>query len=175
MAALSGVSADTIRHYEKLGLIPKPVRTEGGYRLYHPIESPACVQVIRSALEAGFSLKELAAIFKGRDGGGAPCKRVAKLAALKVEVLEEQIIELTRLRDWLRTVLGEWRRTLAQTPAGRPSGLLESLVTLENPTEVNLSKGQINENRLFSSLRNGGSSNIGRCRFAGASAASKRC
>jgi DNA-binding transcriptional MerR regulator len=71
LGASASVSPDTIRHYEKLGLLVKPVRTEGGYRLY-PAEALQSVRTVRSALKAGFSLAELAEIFKERDAGGAP-------------------------------------------------------------------------------------------------------
>lgn len=118
LASLSNVSADTIRHYEKLGLLAKPLRTRGGYRLY-PAEAQLRIRTIRSALKAGFSLSELAEIFKERDSGGAPCRRVAALASQKIEALESQIVELTGLRDWLKTTLGGWQQTLAQTAPGR--------------------------------------------------------
>jgi DNA-binding transcriptional MerR regulator len=144
LAALSGVSADTIRHYEKLGLLAKPIRSQGGYRLY-PSEAPARVQTIRSGLKAGFSLAELAEFFKERDAGGAPCKRVAALAARKIEAIEAQIVELTELRDWLRATLGDWQETLSRTPPGRPARLLESLAKSQNSTRNTVSKGQVNE------------------------------
>lgn len=89
LATLCGVSADTIRHYEKLGLLTKPVRSQGGYRLY-PENALVRVQTIRSSLKAGFRLAELAEIFNERDAGGAPCKRVAALAAQKIELLEAE-------------------------------------------------------------------------------------
>src|SRR5580658_7961822 len=52
LGAATGVSADTIRHYEKLGLLEKAVRSDGGYRLYDP-SVVTRVQTIRSAVKAG--------------------------------------------------------------------------------------------------------------------------
>lgn len=130
LAALSGVSADTIRHYEKLGLLPKPTRTDGGYRLY-PEEARTRAQIIGSALKAGFSLAELAQVFKQRDAGIAPCRQVAGLAAQKVAQLQERIDELTALRDWLGNVLEVWHRRLSETAPGKPARLLELLTQLE--------------------------------------------
>jgi DNA-binding transcriptional MerR regulator len=126
LGAAAGVSADTIRHYEKLGLFAKPLRTEGGYRLY-PSHAMLRLQTIRSALKAGFSLTELGGIFRERDAGGTPCRRVAGMASQKITALDRQIAELTELRDWLSTTVRDWNKRLEQTPSGRRAGLLESL------------------------------------------------
>ncbi len=67
LGAATGVSADTIRHYEKLGLL-MACRSDGGYRLYDP-SAIIRVQTIRSAVKAGFTLAELSGIFRERDAG----------------------------------------------------------------------------------------------------------
>ena len=72
LAQRSGVSTDTLRHYERMGLLARPQRTLGGYRAYEP-QALDRVLVVRRALSIGFSLCELAAIFRIRDCGGAPC------------------------------------------------------------------------------------------------------
>jgi DNA-binding transcriptional MerR regulator len=144
LASLANVSADTIRHYEKRGLLAKPLRTRGGYRLYPP-EAQVRIQTIRCVLRAGFSLSELAEIFKERDSGGTPCRRVASLASQKIEALEAQIVNLTNLRDWLKTTLGGWQQTLAQTAPGRPARLLESIAMQETPAREGTTKGKTNE------------------------------
>jgi len=66
LADASGVSADTVRHYERLGLLPRTVRTAAGYRRFPP-ESVDRVRLIQRALTVGFSLRELAAILERRD------------------------------------------------------------------------------------------------------------
>jgi DNA-binding transcriptional MerR regulator len=126
LGAATGVSADTIRHYEKLGLLKKAVRSDGGYRLYDPSVITR-VQTIRSAVKAGFSLAELSGIFRERDSGGAPCHRVAGMAAEKVESLKKQIGELTELKDWLTSTVNAWHKRLERTPPGKHAGLLDSL------------------------------------------------
>jgi DNA-binding transcriptional MerR regulator len=128
LGAATGVSADTVRHYEKLGLLAKPLRTNGGYRLY-PCDAMLRVQTIRTALKAGFSLTELAGIFRERDAGGTPCWRVAGMAKDKITALDRQIAELSELRDWLSTEVADWNKRLEQTPSGKRAGLLESLAT----------------------------------------------
>src|SRR5579859_4344989 len=130
LGAAAGVSSDTIRHYEKLGLLAKPLRTGSGYRLY-PASAITRVATIRSALKAGFSLHELAGIFKERDGGGAPCRRVAEMAAEKVAGLDQQIEELNQLRGWLSTTLEQWDKRLEGTAPGEPAKLLETLAKTE--------------------------------------------
>jgi DNA-binding transcriptional MerR regulator len=126
LGAAVGVSADTIRHYEKIGALPKPPRTASGYRLY-PANSVARVGVIRKAMKAGFTLEELAEILKERDSGGTPCRRVAQMTTAKLALLNEQIAGLIQLRDWLSATLELWKKQLARTPAGKPARLLEML------------------------------------------------
>lgn len=70
LARLTGVSTDTLQHYERLGLLPLPSRTAGNYREYSSI-SRQRVELIRRALAIGFSLSELRGILAVRDRGGA--------------------------------------------------------------------------------------------------------
>jgi len=122
----AGVSTDTLRHYERLGLLKKPPRTQGGYRAYPP-ESLDRVLLIRNALACGFTLKELATVLRVRDGGGSPCRNVASLAREKVNTLSAQIAHLVRLRDSLKRTVDEWDRRLEKTPKHDRAHLLESL------------------------------------------------
>jgi len=144
LGAVTGVSADTIRHYEKLGLLKKAVRSDGGYRLYDA-SAITRVQTIRGAVKAGFSLAELSGIFRERDAGGAPCHRVAALAAEKVESLEQQIRQLIELRDWLASTLNAWQKRLEHTPTGKPAGLLDSLREGPSTDTSHAPKGRTNE------------------------------
>ncbi|MGD0158641.1 MAG: heavy metal-responsive transcriptional regulator [Terracidiphilus sp.] len=146
LGAAAGVSADTIRHYEKLGLLAKPMRTDGGYRLY-PSSALLRVQTIRSALKAGFGLTELTGIFRERDTGGAPCRRVANMASDKIKALDRQIAELTELRDWLSATVAEWNARLERTLSGKRAGLLESLAFQDLPANRQ-SKGSNHETNL---------------------------
>jgi DNA-binding transcriptional MerR regulator len=65
-----GVSTDTLRHYERKGLLPPPVRTPSGYRR-DPPQTITRVQLIQRALVIGFSLDELARVLRERDRGSA--------------------------------------------------------------------------------------------------------
>jgi DNA-binding transcriptional MerR regulator len=144
LAAATGVSPDTIRHYEQLGLLSTALRTAGGYRLF-PSDALTHVRMIRAGLHAGFSLAELAGIFRERAAGGAPCRRVANLASEKVRSLDRQIAQLTQLRDWLSQTVAAWQQRLNRTPLGQRAGLLESLAR-EQPN-VDPRKETAHENR----------------------------
>lgn len=126
-ARLAGVSADTLRHYEKKGLLPAPPRTSSGYRRYHP-DTVQRVQLIQRALVIGFSLDELARVLDERDRGGAPCRGVRALVNDRLIDLDRQLEELTVLRAELRTLLRDWDARLAGTTPSRRAHLLDTLV-----------------------------------------------
>jgi DNA-binding transcriptional MerR regulator len=126
VAEAAGVSADTLRHYERRGVLPPPARTAGGYRSYPP-GTVARVATIRRALLIGFSLKELARVFQERERGRAPCREVRALVGERLDGVDQKIAELIALRDQLRDLLRDWDRTLAGTPQGRQARLLDRL------------------------------------------------
>ena len=131
LARLCGVSTDTLRHYERVGVLARPPRTSAGYRLYAP-EAAERVRMIRRALAIGFSLSELARVLRLRARGparrgGAPCREVRAMAASKLDRLEQQLVDLSALRDHLRGLLANWDERLGSTPEGMRAGLLEAL------------------------------------------------
>jgi DNA-binding transcriptional MerR regulator len=126
LAQRAGVSADTLRFYERRGLLPVPPRDANGYRRYPPSAIDR-VRVIQQALAAGFTIAELARILKERDRGGAPCREVFAIASSRLEALDDRIKELTRLRTRLRHTLSEWKDRLDRTPSGTRAGLLDGL------------------------------------------------
>jgi MerR family transcriptional regulator, copper efflux regulator len=125
-AALSGVTVDTIRYYERLGLLPKASRTRAGYRLY----PPAIVNrltLVRNAKRFGFSLREIAGFLRVRDSGGAPCRVVRAAADQMLQAIDRQIADLAARREAMRKTLRVWDQTLQRTPAGTQAQLLERL------------------------------------------------
>src|SRR5450759_3140938 len=126
LARLSGVSTDTLRHYERVGALAKPPRTSGGYRQY-PSSALERVRLVRRAMSVGFSLEELARVLRVRDKGGAPCRQVRDLAASKLETIERRLEELALVRDQLEKLLKDWDGRLARTAPGDRAYLLESL------------------------------------------------
>src|SRR6185295_14276102 len=107
LARSCGVSPDTIRHYERLGLLPAAVRGANGYRRF-PRESVVRVRLIRRALAIGFSLAEVARILRQRDAGSPPCRNVRALAGEKLADLDERIAAMTAMREDLVEMLSEW-------------------------------------------------------------------
>jgi len=120
------VSTDTLRHYERVGVLAKPPRTKSGYRQY-PSSALERVRLVRRAMSVGFSLEELARVLRVRDKGGAPCRQVRDLAASKLEMIERRMEELALVRDQLEKLLKDWDGRLARTAPGHRAGLLESL------------------------------------------------
>ena len=122
VARATGVSTDTLRHYERKGLLPGVTRTAAGYRRY----SAATVErvlLIQRALVVGFSLADLKRVLGVRDRGGAPCQSVRALVGERLEGLNQRIEELLTLRDELRLLLAEWDRTIVEdrTRASAPT------------------------------------------------------
>jgi DNA-binding transcriptional MerR regulator len=140
LARLSGVSADTVRFYERRNLLHPAARTSAGYRVFSP-DSIARMRLIRAGLSIGFSVTELADIFRERNSGGAPCRRVRKLAAEKLAALEERLRELQSWQRELRSTLLVWDRMLAKTPRGKQARLLEKIATHPKTHARHLGRG----------------------------------
>ena len=126
LAKSAGVSPDTIRHYEKIGVLPRASRTDSGYRVY-PARALDRVLVVQRALRIGFTLAELAEVLKARDAGGAPCRRVYQLAQDKLRGIEADIEALKRTRRYVKKVLDDWEQRIESAGLGEKSHLLYSL------------------------------------------------
>ena len=100
LAAVSGVTAKTIRYYEDIGVLDPPARTPSGYRDYTP-EATDRVAFIRSAQAVGLSLGEIRGIVALRDRGTTPCGHVLDLITARAADLDRRISELQRLRTEL--------------------------------------------------------------------------
>jgi DNA-binding transcriptional MerR regulator len=126
VARAAGVSTDTLRHYERQGLLPRVGRTPAGYRQYSAATVPR-VLLIQRALVVGFSLADLKRVLTVRDRGGVPCLQVRELIDQRLHGLDRRIQDLLVLRDELRSILTEWDHRLSRTAAGERAHLLESL------------------------------------------------
>ncbi len=120
------MSADTIRHYENIGVLPRATRTQSGYRLYSESDVERVLAVQR-ALRIGFTLAELAEVLQARDAGGVPCQRVYKLAKDKLNGIKADIAALKRTERYLKQVLADWEDRMRQAGPGQKSHLLHSL------------------------------------------------
>jgi len=126
LAKAVGLSPDTLRHYERMGILPRASRTAAGYRLY-PANTVARVRVVQNALRIGFTLAELAEVLKARDAGGAPCQRVFQLAQDKLQNVSTDIKALKQTERYLKKVLRDWEERMRRAGPKQPSSLLYSL------------------------------------------------
>jgi len=132
LARRAGVSKDTLRFYERKGLLEPPRRTSNNYRLF-PSEAVERLRWIRHALAMGFTVEELARIAGARSQGQFPCREVRSLAAAKLEAIEQRLQQMTSFRDALRGLLDEWTRRLEDTAPGQPARLLDDLAARGEP------------------------------------------
>jgi DNA-binding transcriptional MerR regulator len=139
LAKLAGVSPDTIRNYERRGVLPPALRGANAYRRF-PATALQRVAVIQRALDAGFSLADLRRVLRVRDSGGAPCRQVYAIAEERLAELERRISTLQVLRDELAAAIGEWKVKLAATPAGERAALLDAWAArvVDRPTRPRL-------------------------------------
>jgi DNA-binding transcriptional MerR regulator len=124
-AARAGVSADTIRYYERHGVLTPAPRAGNGYRYY----SQAAVDrvlFVRNAIRFGFSVKQLAGFLKRRDSGRPPCHAVRAEGARLLDEMDRQLAELTAARAAMAETLAGWDARLRSTPAGTPAHLLST-------------------------------------------------
>jgi DNA-binding transcriptional MerR regulator len=124
---MTGVSADTLRHYERMRVLPLPRRSSAGYRQYPP-EAADRVRLVRRAMALGFSLVEISKILAVRDRGGVPCRQVQALAVQKLAELDRRIEDLVTLRGHMKEIVNQWEERLNITPDGQPARLLETLI-----------------------------------------------
>lgn len=88
------LNTQTIRYYERIGLLPEPGRTAAGYRLYSG-EDEQRLRFVKNAREAGLSLGEIKEVLAFHERGELPCAYVTEVIARRAEEVERQIAELT--------------------------------------------------------------------------------
>jgi MerR family copper efflux transcriptional regulator len=98
VARRARVPLDTIRYYERRGLLPPPPRSAGGYRQYST-EAVRRVTFIKRAQALGFTLEEIAELLALRVLPGGTCEAVDRRARAAMDRIETKINELTRMRD----------------------------------------------------------------------------
>jgi DNA-binding transcriptional MerR regulator len=128
LARATGVSIDSLRFYERVGLLPRPSRTAGGFRLYQP-EDAQRVHFIRRAKGLGFSLEEIGELLKLAQTGGdrATVKAVARR---RLADLDHRIGELQAIR----AVLADHERRCSGRGALEGCPIVDALVSGDPPT-----------------------------------------
>jgi Hg(II)-responsive transcriptional regulator len=115
VAKRAGVNLETIRYYERRGLLPAPPRQTSGYRQYTP-DVVARVRFIKGAQELGFSLNEIHELLSLRVEAVTVCSEVQQRAEAKVAEIEQKIETLQRIKQIL-TDLVQHCRTKEPTAA----------------------------------------------------------
>lgn len=104
VAEKTGLGIETIRFYERKGLVDEPPRKESGYRQYDT-ETVDRLLFIQQAKELGFSLKEIGELLSIKSGNGKLCKDVKQLTEEKLDNIESKIKMLQRMRKSLKRLV----------------------------------------------------------------------
>jgi MerR family mercuric resistance operon transcriptional regulator len=113
LAVLSGVNLETIRYYERIGLMPEPDRTQGGHRLYGEAHRRR-LTFIRRGRELGFPLAAIRALLDLAEPGHRSCEDVRTIAAAHLQEVRAKLADLARLEAILATTVS---RCATQTAA----------------------------------------------------------
>jgi MerR family mercuric resistance operon transcriptional regulator len=106
LAKATQVGVETVRYYERRGLLPEPPRRESGYRQF-PLEAIRRIRFIKRAQNLGFSLREISRLLSLSDGQEAGCEEVRQFALEKVREIEMKIDHFTRLKQILLDLAGK--------------------------------------------------------------------
>jgi MerR family transcriptional regulator, copper efflux regulator len=136
LAQRAGVGVQTLHYYERLGLLPKPERTSGNYRLYSP-EALRRVQFIKKAQAVGFTLEEIKLILAFQKPGAARCRGVTELGEKRLREIDAQLAVLQAFRRSLADALPKWKKLSASRRhcAGEFCDLIENLPQVQGRTK----------------------------------------
>lgn len=105
----SGVNIETIRYYERIGVLPKPARQSNGRRSYGHADAGR-LGFIRHARDLGFDLPSIRVLLALQEQPEASCDDASRIAQDQLEVVESRIVRLLNLRDELRRMVSECDR-----------------------------------------------------------------
>jgi len=104
LAAAAGVAADTVRYYERAGLLPAPPRTPGGYRAYDG-DAVDRMKFIQGAQRLGLRLRDIAELLAVRDTGVCPCEPAEQLLSRRLNEIDAEMARLAALRRELAVMV----------------------------------------------------------------------
>ncbi len=140
LARAGGVKADTVRVYERTGLLAKPERTFAGYRVYDPT-TVNHLRFIKQAQALGFRLEEIRRILRLRGQGRETCQCVIRMAETSLGEVETKLRELQAFRDSLVENLARWRR--ASRKGARLAAEFCALIEKSQPPHRVASRGKV--------------------------------
>ncbi|SJM33668.1 MerR family transcriptional regulator [Mesorhizobium delmotii] len=106
LARRTGCNLETVRYYEKVGLLPEPPRTTAGYRNYDTTHERRLRFVLR-ARELGFSLDEIRELLRLVDERDQPCAEASAVAAARLDDVRAKIADLKRMERVLKDVVAQ--------------------------------------------------------------------
>lgn len=110
LARRAGANRETIRFYERSGLLPKPERARNGYRIYRG-DDLRRIQFIIRAKSLGFTLRDIAELLAIADGRIVRCAQVKKIAEQRLGYIDSQISDLKRLGRSLHSLIARCGRS----------------------------------------------------------------
>jgi MerR family mercuric resistance operon transcriptional regulator len=124
LARRADVNVETVRYYERRGLLPEPPRTAAGYRQYDP-DTIARLHFIKRAQDLGFTLNEVEELLSLRVDPGTSCEEVRTTASRKRREIDRKIRDLRRMKSSLEDLIAacDTRRSTSACP------ILEALDT----------------------------------------------
>ena len=122
----SGVNIETIRYYERIGVLPIPTRMSNGRRTYRDTDAQRLC-FIRNARELGFDLAAVRVLLALQEQPEASCENASRIAQSQLDAVEDRIARLTNLKTELRRMIAECRlgqvadcRIIEAMAGGRP-------------------------------------------------------
>ncbi len=106
LAKQSGVNGETIRYYEKIGLMPDPIRSEGGHRLYNDTHLRRLL-FIRRCRELGFTLEEIRGLLELVDEGDYTCAEVRDRTTVHLNDVKQKLRDLKKMQRTLKIMVSQ--------------------------------------------------------------------
>ena len=104
MSRATGINIETIRYYERIGLLPSPPRTRGNYRAYTSTEQKR-LNFVRRTRNLGFSIEEIRALLRLSDERDTDCCEVTEIAQNHLAETERKLADLQAMADELRSLI----------------------------------------------------------------------
>ena len=142
----SGIGVESLRFYEKSGLIDPPARTGSGYRQYDASVLDR-LEFVKRAQALGFSLNEIARIIAEKRAGRSPCEEVREIVRARLRELDERMAQMRRYRREMAETLKRWDQSAEVD--GDICGLIEGS-EIRNPINANhavVKKGNKNKKK----------------------------
>jgi MerR family mercuric resistance operon transcriptional regulator len=109
LATNAGINLETIRYYERIGLMPEPGRTECGHRSYAAAHVRR-LAFIRRARELGFALEDIRTLLELAEPGRVSCGQVQKLAARHLHTVRSKLADLAKMEKLLAKTVAQCSR-----------------------------------------------------------------